>query len=189
MGASLPYVMALATALTATRAPAETVPAQAGPATVEGARAFWPVPVRSRVRVSTASPLSGSGVPIEGRLEAIEGGVLVLAVPGGGRVRVGERDITRLEVREGGSTARAVLGGLAGVSAGFVAALLVCISAHETCYDETPFMIGSALGAAIGVAAGGAPEWRSVSLWHGRSLALTLGPRPRGAALGLSLSF
>jgi hypothetical protein len=113
----------------------------------------------------------------------------VEALEDGGKAVVRQEDLVRLEGRQPGSTARAVVGGLTGLAGGFLLAALVSINADV----DVPalFWLGSGLGAAAGVAAGGAPDWREASLVPQRAgqVSLQLRPARRSAALALSVRF
>ncbi len=133
--------------------------------------------------------LAKPGRTIEGRLQAVEGGTLVLLVKGGGTQRVRQRDLVELAVRHRGSPAMAVVGGLAGIAGGFLATGLTCITIEDLCHSALPIWIGTAAGAALGASAGGADDWESLPLAHRGPVALTLAPKRTGVALGVRVAF
>jgi len=67
-----------------------------------------------------------------------------------------ERNVASLEVRQGGSTGRGVVGGLVGLSAGFLGTILVCVTVDDVCHASMRSGLARALGTALGAAAGAA---------------------------------
>jgi hypothetical protein len=174
-----------------------------------------PVQPLARIRVTTVAPPAGGqdalgqdaasvtlsdpdggpavtfskpGMALEGRLETMEDDTLVLALNGGGRVRVRTQDIIALSERHPASPGLAVVGGLAGAAGGFVVTGLVCLSGVE-CGSITTLWAGTLAGAVIGGVAGSTPEWRQVTLARRGRFALALKPRPVGGALGVTVGF
>jgi hypothetical protein len=131
---------------------------------------------------------SREGEAIEGRIDQFEEDALILTVGDGEKVRVRAEHITRLDVREQGSAAMGIVGGLAGAAAGLLGTALVCASA-QVCDDIWPLWIGTALGTAVGAAAGASPEWRSVTLARQDAFSLQLRPTRTGASLNAAVEF
>lgn len=131
---------------------------------------------------------SRKGKTIEGRIAYFEEDAVVLAVGGDEKVRVRTEHIARFDVRQGGSTAMGVVGGLAGAAAGLLGTGLVCATG-SFCEGVWPFWIGTAVGAAVGAAAGGLPEWTSVTLARKDQFSIELQPTRKGASLNAALRF
>jgi hypothetical protein len=158
--------------------------------------AFPALAPRSRLRVKvldrpgdapSTSPQPGTW--FEGTLQAIEDDVLVLRAGGDSTLRVRAENLAGLEIREPGSVAIGSVGALAGAAAGFLGTILVCVSNDELCGSATPLWLGTIGGAALGGALGGSPSWKPVSVGHKHVVSLAVAPRPKGAAVGLSLAF
>jgi hypothetical protein len=184
------------------------------PPTRFGVTAVLPVPLLSPVRVTTAEPPSarigvihedgrsitmdprGTGKPvtwakagqrIEGRFESYDDdGALILRLSSAARVRVRAEDLTSLEVRQPGSAALGTVGALVGTVGGFVGGAVVCFAVQ--CHDATPVYLGTLLGTGLGATAGAA-SWKPVILGQHSTMALTVGPRRAGAAVGVQVAF
>jgi hypothetical protein len=174
------------------------------------------LPVGTRLRLTTIAPQPGDGPPLrddassvtlapqgdseavtltkdgqklEGRVVGFDREAYVLSVRGVGRVRVRQRDVRSLELREPGHPAMAVVGGLAGLTGGLVTTLLVCVTADLPCSSGTAWL-GMLVGAGLGGAAAGGGSWRPVPLFGDPDrVSLTLAPQMRGVAVGLAVKF
>ncbi len=142
------------------------------------------VPPLSHVRIMTVEPSRW----LEGEVTSQDEDGLALRVRGES-VRVSKDEIARVEVRQRGSNAMAAVGALAGATAGFVGALLVCVSADDFCDSTAPLWVGTGLGLVAGAAAGGAPDWRSATLLQKGHFSLALQRRGKSAALGVRVRF
>ncbi len=130
-----------------------------------------------------------AGETLEGNLESLDGEMLVLSVHGLGRVVVRQQDVIGLEFRQPGSPTMGVVGGLAGIAAGFLTSALACVTIHDLCHSASPLLIGTTAGMVIGAAGAGASHWKTVPLLGKRTVALALKPERAGAAVGLRVSF
>jgi len=128
---------------------------------------------------------------LHGEIESLEGDHLVLALAGGRKVVVRRQDLVTLEARQPGSPGRGIVGSLAGIAGGLLFTTLACVSIDDVCNSTTPFWLGAGAGAAIGAVAGGAPEWKGISLVPQRSgpVSLRLQPARAGAAVALDVRF
>jgi len=129
--------------------------------------------------------LAKAGRRLEGEIRSIEDGVLVIS-SGSRTLRVRERDVTGIEVREPGSTSRGVVGGLLGVPVGLIVSALVCAS---TDCGTGALWAGVIGGGVLGAAAAGAGEWRRVPIVRHKRMSFAVKPAPRGGSVGLSLGF
>jgi len=149
-----------------------------------------PVVPAGRVRLTTfAVPGAKDGRRLEGRIRAIEDGVIVLAQTEGAVIRVREDDVLGVEVRKNGSTAMGALGALLGIPAGLILGGLVCATADGCSVGA---WWGGALGGAIlGAAAMGRGEWETVPVVRpgSRRLSLVMQPARKGGGVGLQFSF
>jgi hypothetical protein len=125
----------------------------------------------------------------EGRIQAIEDGVIVLGQVGGKVVRVPEDDVLGIDVRKNGSAALGTLGALLGIPAGLILGGLVCASANS-CSAEV-LWTGALAGGVLGATAMGKGEWETVPVVRlsPRRVSLVLQPVRKGGGLGLSVSF
>jgi hypothetical protein len=123
---------------------------------------------------------------IEGRFESYDDdGALIVRLPNAARGRVRTEDLASLEVRQPGLAALGTVGALVGTVGGFVGGAVVCLAVR--CHDATPVYVGTALGTAIGATAGAA-TWRPVVVGQYRAMALTLGSKRAGAAVGVRVA-
>jgi len=192
----------------------EAAPARPAPSTRFGVTAVLPVPLLSPVRITTAEPPAArigvirddersitmdvhrtgkpvtwtkAGQRLEGRFESYDDdGALILRLSNAARVRVRAEDLTSLEVRQSGSAALGTVGALVGTVAGFFGTAVLCVAAHGG--NATVLLAGTALGAGLGATAGAA-TWKPVILGQHSTMALTLGPRRAGAAVGVRVAF
>ena len=135
-----------------------------------------------------SSTFTRKGELIEGRVESFEEDAVTLAVDKNQKVRIRRESIARLEVREPGSTALGVVGGLAGAGAGFLATALVC-STTTSCDSYAILWFGTGLGAALGATAGAWPSWKPVTLVRQDAWSLELQPEPMGGSVRAAVRF
>lgn len=147
-------------------------------------------------RVTKATPeteepitLSKPEAFIRGRLLAIEDDYLLVRVDGGATARVRRADLVTVEYRTKGSDAMGVVGGLAGMAGGFVAALLTCVAVEDLCDSTAPLWLGMAAGGVLGAAGGSQGNWVPVPVLSRGRVAVALKPASRGGSVGLRLSF
>ena len=133
--------------------------------------------------------LAKDGGWVEGRIQSVEPDSLVLSVGGKGRIRVRRTDLTEVQYYKRGSTAMGIVGAFAGMGGGLLATALVCVTADDLCDSAAPFWVGMALGGALGAAGGGSGDWEPVPVLTQRRVALAVKPVPRGAAVGVRISF
>ncbi|MET0553173.1 MAG: hypothetical protein ABW221_09055 [Vicinamibacteria bacterium] len=157
-----------------------------------------PMVPAGRVRVTTFDRADGKGGRwydgqvrgvYEGRIQAVEGGVLVIGQAGGTVVRISEEDVLGVEVRKNGSAAMGTLGALLGIPAGLMIGGLVCVTA-DGC-SEGLLWGGALAGGLLGATAMGRGEWETVPVVRlsPRRVSLVLQPAPKGGGLGLRVSF
>lgn len=157
-----------------------------------------PMAPTGRVRLTTFGRPAGRGGRwydgqlrgvYEGRIQAIEDGVIVLGQVGGQVVRVPEDDVLGIDVRKNGSAALGTLGALLGIPAGLILGVLVCVSANG-CSAEM-LWTGALAGGVLGATAMGKGEWETVPVIRisPRRVSLVLQPARKGGGLGLSVSF
>ena len=149
-----------------------------------------PLVPAGRVRLTTSgAPGEQGGRRLEGRIQAIEEGVIVLGQAGGTVVRLREDEVLGVEVRKNGSAAMGALGVLLGIPAGLMLSGLVCVTADDC---SVGILWGGALaGGALGGAALGRGEWETVPVVRlsPRRVSLVLQPVRRGGGVGLRVSF
>jgi hypothetical protein len=149
-----------------------------------------PVVPGGRVRLTLfAVPGAKDGRRYEGRIQAIEDGVIVLGQPEGSIVRLREDDVFGVEVRKNGSPALGALGALLGIPAGLILGGLVCATANDC---SVGILWGGALvGGVLGAAGLGRGEWETVPVVRlsPRRVSLVLQPVRKGGGVGLSVSF
>ncbi len=175
----------------------------------------WLLPSDARVRVRTVSPsivkgtvvfsdkrsvtttvpndvevvtLAREGEVLEGTIWGAEGNVVLLWVDGESPVRIRHSDIVRMEYYKNGSTGRGIVGGLAGMGAGFLTAVLVCVST-DACNSSTALWGGLFLGGALGWAAGGAGGWEPIPVLTQKRVALAVKRVPGGGMVGVRVTF
>jgi hypothetical protein len=173
------------------RAADEPRPADDPAARVDATSLFnRPLVPAGRVRLTTfAVPGAAGSRRLEGRIQAIEDGVIVLGQSEGGVVRVREDDVLGVEVRKNGSPALGALGALLGIPAGLILGGLVCASLNDC---SVGVLWGGALaGGVLGAAGLGRGEWETVPVVRlsPRRVSLVLQSARRGGGVGLSVSF
>jgi hypothetical protein len=147
------------------------------------------LPAGTRVRIRLNGPGTDRG-RIEGTVASWDAEGPLLTLSGKKTRRLTNAEIASLEVRHPAPPALAAVGGFAGAAAGFVGALLVCVSGGDFCGSAVPFWVGTGLGMAAGVAAGSTPSWKRMPLAQRGALALEMeSPRKGAAAMGLTVRF